>query len=75
MPESSDQVRRRDVFPLPGGAEMTVTVLVTAPSNLAKRSSRRIKPEARHAPVEERWAGRSDRGVDTKRVMLAPRSG
>src|SRR6266516_202521 len=51
----SDHVRRSDVFPLPGGAEMTVTFLVTARSSVARRSSRRSRPAAREAPVEVAW--------------------
>ena len=56
----SDHARSSDVFPLPGGAEMTVTFLSEERSNAAKRSSRRSSPFA--TPVMLARLPRSSRG-------------
>src|SRR5215472_5212549 len=57
----SDHARSSVVFPLPGGAETTVTFFRVTRSSAAKRSSRRSRRAAPETPVEagrERGAGR-----------------
>jgi hypothetical protein len=72
--ERSDHVRRSDVFPLPGGAEMTVTFLAVARSSAAKRSSRLRRPGARERPAEVSSAERSRRCAVSFLIMPALRS-
>ena len=52
--ERSAHARNSEVFPLPGGAEMTVTRLVTARSSIWRRSSRSSRPRATETSLRDR---------------------
>jgi len=61
-------------LPTPGGAETTVTRLVTARSSSWRRASRSSRPPATETSLEIGCSKCSPRGVVAKLVMLPPRS-
>ena len=72
--ERSAHARNSEVFPLPGGAEMTVTRLVTARSSSWRRSSRSSRPRATETSLEIGCSRSSLRCVVAKLVMRFSRS-
>ena len=75
LAERSAHARNSEVFPLPGGAEMTVTCLVTARSSSWRRSLPSSRPRATEASLEIGCSRCSPRWLVVELVMLAPGSG
>ena len=72
--ERRAHARNSEVFPLPGGAETTVTRLVTARSSIWRRSSRSSRPRATESSLEIGCCACSPRSVVAMVVMRSLRS-